>query len=193
MSVGQFPRRNFKELQNQQIDTTLWIILLIAGLSIAGFPLLAGFGAKTLTIENLASWQTVLMDVAATATVIVYAKFIFLPHQKQETRELLKPSFWAAIILLIGGLLVANGFYGGAYTIAKITKALALIGIGCLIYNLFIQRLSIQLPRVLEQFDHLIGMMSLMLGLLFWIAWVFSSPGLNSVGIGRHLNMFHPN
>jgi multicomponent Na+:H+ antiporter subunit D len=193
MSVGQFPSRNFKELQNQRIDITLWIILLIAGLSIAGFPLLAGFGAKTLTLENLVPWQTVLMDVAATGTVIVYAKFIFLPYQNQATREWLKPGFWAAIILLIGGLLVANGFYGGAYTIAKIIKAVALIGTGCLIYSLLIKRLSVQLPRVLEQFDHLIGMMSLMLVLLFWVVWVFSSSSLNRGGIGRHLSMFHPN
>jgi multicomponent Na+:H+ antiporter subunit D len=183
MSVGQLPSRSFKELRNRRIDTTLWMILVIGGLSIAGFPFLAGFGAKTLTLENLVPWQTVLMDIAATATVIVYAKFIFLPHQKQETRELLKPSFWAAITLLIGGLLVANGFYGGAYTIAKIIKALAIIGIGCLVYSLFIQRLSIQLPRVLEQFDHLVGVMSLMLVLLFWIAWVFSSPNLNQVAL----------
>jgi len=32
-----------------------------------------------------------------------------------------------------------------------------------------VQRLTIKLPRVLEQFEHLVGFMSLMLVLLFWM------------------------
>ncbi|WP_416670385.1 cation:proton antiporter [Egbenema bharatensis] len=171
LAVGHLPSRDFKELQKQRIDTTLWMILLIGGLSIAGFPLLAGFGAKILTMQNLVPWQTVLMDIAAIGTVIVYAKFVFLPHQKQKMRDSLQPGFWAAIALLIGGLLVANGVYYPAYTVANITKAIALVGIGWLIYHLMIRRISLQLPRMFEQLEHLIGMMSVMLVLLFWMVW----------------------
>ncbi len=36
---------------------------------------------------------------------------------------------------------------------------------------LIFKKLAIKLPRAIEQFDHLIGVMSLMLMLLFWTMW----------------------
>jgi multicomponent Na+:H+ antiporter subunit D len=41
------------------------------------------------------------------------------------------------------------------------------MALGWLAYFLIFKRLAIKLPRMLEQFDHLIGLMSLMLLLLF--------------------------
>ncbi|MFN5872025.1 MAG: cation:proton antiporter, partial [Aphanizomenon sp.] len=52
--VGSLPSRNFKELQYKPINTTIWIALVIASLSISGFPLLSGFAAKSLSMKNLA-------------------------------------------------------------------------------------------------------------------------------------------
>jgi multicomponent Na+:H+ antiporter subunit D len=167
--AGVLPSRNFKDLQHQPIPNAVWIVLVMASFSISGFPLLSGFGAKVLTTKNLLPWQIIAMNIAALGTAISFAKFIFLPHQKQEAPEKTHPGFWAAMILLIGGLVVANVAYYEAYTIANIVKPLTIILLGWLAYFLIFQRRVVNLPRLLEQFEHLIGVMSLMLILLFWM------------------------
>lgn len=166
--AGALPSRNFKELQHKPINTAIWIALVIASFSISGFPLLSGFGAKVLTMKNLAPWQVIAMNVAALGTAISFAKFIFLP--RGGTGEV-KPGFWPGVILLIVGLIVANVAYYDAYTVANIIKPLVTIAIGWLVYFFIVQRLSVKLPRLLEQFEHLIGFMSLMLVLLFWMVF----------------------
>ncbi|MCH2047689.1 MAG: cation:proton antiporter [Trichodesmium sp. St16_bin4-tuft] len=168
---GVLPSRNFKELQNHPIDNRIWVILAIASFSISGCPLLAGFEAKVLTSKNLLSWEVIAINIAAVGTAISFAKFIFLPHQKNEEPIKVNLSFWFAIVPLIGGLIVANGFYSEAYNIENITKALITITIGWVIYICIFQKLAIKLPRSMEEFDHLIGFMSLMLILLFWMIW----------------------
>jgi multicomponent Na+:H+ antiporter subunit D len=167
--AGVLPSRNLKELQHQPIGTPIWITLAIASFSISGFPLLSGFGAKVLTMKNLLGWQVIGMNIAALGTAISFAKLIFLPHQKQEKQEKLQPGFWAAIALLISGLFLANIAYYEAYSFENIVKPLATIALGWLAYFLIFRRTAIKLPRLLEQFDHLIGVMSLMLILLFWM------------------------
>lgn len=167
--AGVLPSRNFKDLQQQPMPDAVWIALVMASFSISGFPLLSGFGAKVLTTKNLLPWQVIGMNVAALGTAISFAKFIFLPHQKQEAPGKLQPGFWAAVVLLIGGLVVANVAYYEAYTVANIVKPLATIFLGWLAYFLIFRRTTFKLPRLLEQFDHLVGVMSLMLVLLFWM------------------------
>jgi multicomponent Na+:H+ antiporter subunit D len=166
--AGALPSRNFKELQHRPIKTTVWIALVIASFSISGFPLLSGFGAKVLTAKNFLPWQTIAMNVAALGTAISFAKFIFLPH-KADGEEAVKPGFWPAAIVLLVGLFVANIAYYEAYTLENIVKPLATIGLGWLAYLLIFKRSILKLPRVMEQFEHLIGGMSLMLLLLFWM------------------------
>jgi multicomponent Na+:H+ antiporter subunit D len=164
--AGVLPSRNFKELQHKPINTAVWIALAIASLSISGFPLLSGFGAKTLTMKNLESWQVIAMNVASVGTAISFAKFIFLPRGGTDG---VKRGFWPGVILLIGALIVANVVYYQAYTVENIIKALATIAIGWLVYFFIVQRLVVKLPRLLEQFEHLIGFMSLMLVVIFWM------------------------
>ncbi|MCC3500696.1 MAG: cation:proton antiporter [Microcoleus sp. PH2017_15_JOR_U_A] len=165
--AGSLPSRNFKELQSKAIDPKIWIALVIASLSISGFPLLAGFGAKVLTLKSVAPWQAIPMNIAAVGTAITFAKLIFIPRgEKQEV----KPGLWPAVILLIGGLIIANVVYLDAYSIESIIKAVGTIAIGWLIYVLIIKRLAIALPRAAEQFDHLVGVMTLTLIVLFWMA-----------------------
>jgi multicomponent Na+:H+ antiporter subunit D len=168
--AGNLPSRNIKELQQKPMNTPVWIALVIASLSISGFPLLVGFGAKMLSLKSLVSWQGIAMNVAAVGTAIVYAKFIFLPRGGKE--EIRLP--WLAIVLLLGGLIVANIGYYQAYTLANITKAIAIIGIGWGAYFLMFRQSKLRLPRELEKFEHLIGVMSLILILLFWkgFAWL---------------------
>lgn len=168
LTAGSLPSRNLKELQHQPIHTPIWITLVIASFSISGFPLLSGFGAKVLTMKSLLPWQEIVMNIAALGTAISFAKFIFLPHQKND-RIHVKLGFWAAILLLIGGLFLANVVYYEAYTPTNVVKPLVTIALGWLIYFLIFRRTVFKLPRLFEQFDHLIGVMSLMLVLLLGI------------------------
>lgn len=174
--AGTLPSRQFAELKVRPMQTSLWIVVVITSLSISGFPLLSGFGAKVLTLKNLLPWQVIVMNVAAVGTTIAFAKLIFLPHQAipSET-DGKKPQrgFWLAMILLIGGLIGANVVYDQAYTLSSLTKALATIGIGWLAYFLIFQRTSLKLPRFFEQLDQLIGVMTLILILLFWMGFTW--------------------
>ncbi|MGK7898005.1 MAG: cation:proton antiporter [Xenococcus sp. (in: cyanobacteria)] len=170
--AGILPSRNFKELQQQPINTQIWIALAIASFSISGFPLLSGFGAKVLTSKNYLSWQVIAMNIAALGTAISFAKFIFLPHQtmiKVEEQKEIQPGFWWAMAILLGGLIAANGFYYEAYSWQNIIKPLITIGVGWVMYLLIFKRSRIKLSRVSEKFDHQIGFMSLMFILLFWM------------------------
>ncbi|MEM9806747.1 MAG: cation:proton antiporter [Cyanobacteria bacterium P01_D01_bin.56] len=170
--AGNLPSRDLKVLKEKPIPTSMWIVLAIASFSISGFPLLAGFGAKVLTSKNLVPWQIIGMNIAAFGTAISFAKFIFLPHTSEAKADNVKPGFWAAVALLLIGLVLANGFYYDAYSLKNVVKPLATIGAGWLAYVLLFQKLSIKLPRAAEQFDHLIGVMSLMLTFLFWMGFV---------------------
>ncbi|MBD2089877.1 cation:proton antiporter [Microcoleus sp. FACHB-1515] len=166
--AGILPSRSFKDLQQKSIATPVWIALVMASFSISGFPLLSGFGAKVLTMKNLLPWQAIGMNIAALGTAISFAKFIFLPRGGEAKVGM---GFWAAIVLLIGGLFIANIAYYDAYTLANIVKPLATIALGWLAYLLIFQRSILKLPRLLEGFEDLIGMMALMLVALFWMVF----------------------
>ncbi|PIG91409.1 cation:proton antiporter [Gloeocapsopsis sp. IPPAS B-1203] len=167
--AGNLPSRNFQELQQHRaINPVLWIALTIAGLSISGFPLFVGFGAKILTLSYLPNAYATAMNIGAVGTAIVYAKFIFLPRGGQEK---IRFGLVLGISLTISALLLANIAYYQAYTIANIAKVLAIIAIGWMAYLLILRRAELKLPRMLEQFEHLIGGMSLMLILLFWMVF----------------------
>lgn len=170
--VGNLPSRNLKELKHTPLRTPIWIALVVASFSISGFPLLSGFGAKVLTMKNLLPWQVIGMNIAALGTAISFAKFIFLPHESGdkalESKGKVRPGFWPAVLILLGGLVVANVVYYEAYTLGNTIKPLATIALGWLAYLLIFQRTALKLPRLLEEFDHLIGVMSLMLIALFW-------------------------
>jgi len=166
--AGALPSRSFTELAQKPISHQLWSAILLAGFSISGFPLLSGFGAKILTMKNLLPWQELVMNMVAVGTAVAFAKFIFLPHH--AAGEKLSWSFWTAVGILLGGLLIANVIYLDAYNIENMLKALAIVFGGWLIYYCAFCRFSLDLPRYLEGFDHLVGMMILVSIVLFWVA-----------------------
>ena len=177
--AGILPSRNFQELKDRGIDTKIWLVLAIASFSISGFPLLSGFGAKILTAKNLLPWQVVAMNVATVGTVITFAKFIFLPRSQSSLTSCdrgnikkISPGFWWAMVILLGGLIGANVVYYDAYTLTNIVKPLVTIAIGWLVYLLIFPKLVLKLPRAVEELDNLIGVMSLMLILIFWMVRV---------------------
>ena len=168
LTTGTLPTRNLRELQQHPIPRSLWIALAIASFSISGFPLLSGFGAKVLTMKNLLPWQIIGMNIAAFGTAISFAKFIFLPHKSLPDAKPMRQGFWAAMAILLGGLVVANVVYYEAYSLANIVKPLATIALGWIAYLTIFKRITVKLPRVFEEFEHQVGVMSLTLILLFW-------------------------
>ncbi|MEO0948408.1 MAG: cation:proton antiporter, partial [Cyanobacteria bacterium J06641_5] len=127
------PSREFKVLRQTPIATTTWMALVITSLSISGFPLLAGFGAKVAVTKALLPWQGLVMNLAALGTATAFAKFIFLPYQNRGQGSQ-KAGVWVAIALPIGGLAIANGFYWQAYTVENVLKAIAIVGGGWLVH-----------------------------------------------------------
>jgi len=177
--AGSLPSRNFKELNKQPIARSLWIFATIAACSISGLPLLAGFGAKTLTMKLLLPWQIVAMNVAAVGTAISFAKFSFLPHSAEVRAPRQVQTLWPAMLILLGGLVVTNGLYPPAYSVSNILKAVGTVALGWAIYWLIIKKISIKLPRLLERLEHLMGMMSVTaVGFFLLAIYVFSDGRL---------------
>ena len=187
ITSGNLPARSFYKLRQTPMQTSLWCVVVVASLSISGFPLLAGFDSKVLTLNQLEGWQLVALNVAAVGTATAFAKFIFLPFaQRPVTPDGAiiseKPGsqpplgFWLAITLLLGGLIAASALHSEDYTAVNLAKSLGKIGAGWLLYAVFVRRLfntdSVQLPWAPERLEHLIGGMSLVLILLFWMVRV---------------------
>ena len=118
------------------------------------------------------------MNIAAVGTSISFAKFLFLPKSTTVTAPDKVKTLWPAMVVLLGGLLVANGFYPKAYALDSILKALGTIAVGWALYWGVIKRVTVKLPRMFEQLEHLIGVMSLSAIGLFLLAIHFATPGV---------------
>jgi len=162
--AGALPSRDLKELRQTPVNLSLWIPLAIASLSISGAPLLSGFVGKTLSDDVLLPGTKELMTLAALGTATVYAKLIFLPRGKMVS---LPQGLTMPIILLTSGLIGVSFVYWEVYSWESIIKSLLVIGLGWLIYRLLVRSLDRGLSQVFEKFNHLIGMMSLILVLIY--------------------------
>ena len=180
--AGNLPSRDFLELKARGIELKIWLALVIASFSISGMPLMAGFGAKVLTAKNLLPWQVMALNIATVGTATTFAKFIFLPRSQLEGNrnkaieavgvKQIQSGFWWAMIILLCGLIVANGVYYEAYTLKNLVKPLVTIALGWSAYLLILRKSIIKLPHAIEQFEHLIGGMSLVLILVFWMVQI---------------------
>jgi multicomponent Na+:H+ antiporter subunit D len=169
--AGQLPSRDLGVLQQQGIPRVLGVPWVLACFSISGLPLLAGFGAKVLTMQSLLPWQVWGMTGAAVGTAAIYAGAFFLPWQPMPTR--LPAGFWGAMEVLLGGLVVANGVYYEAFTWENVLKPLVIIAAGWGLYWGGVRRLSVRWPQGLEGVEHLLGLMSVALVGLFWLVWAW--------------------
>ncbi|NET51900.1 MAG: cation:proton antiporter, partial [Merismopedia sp. SIO2A8] len=159
LTTGVLPSRKFAELRRTPLPVSLWAVLAIASLSIAGFPLLAGFAAKTLTLKQLPFWQSLTLTLVSVGTAIALSKFLFIPltraskiapshqnalkhpslnHPDQSANSTghrhIDISFWIAVGLLIGGLIAANIPYFNLYSPSSLLKSIITIAIGGLLY-----------------------------------------------------------
>ncbi|MEL6556173.1 MAG: cation:proton antiporter [Cyanobacteria bacterium J06621_11] len=206
LTVGKLPSRDFTVLKQTPIRLSMWIVITLAGLSLAGFPLLAGFNAKTLTLKPLVSWQGIALNTVTVGSAIAMSKLIFLPFYNDLKRDTpnnedleqkdLKHNFapspspikksankkspeksspalpqnilWA-VYLLIAILITASALHIQDYTATNLAKALGKVGLGVLIYQIFANKLPFKVSQAPEKLENLIGGMSLMLIVLFWI------------------------
>jgi len=183
--AGNLPSRDFKVLREQPlVPRRLWIAMVVVALSISGCPLLAGYGAKTLTMKQLAGLDWWVMTIAATGTAAVCAKLIFLPTQSnRETSGSIKPGLSLALGVSLSGLILANTLSPKVYELESMVKAIAIIAAGWLLYGLVVRSAMTQPqtePRSQarpEQVENLIGAMSLVAVLLFGLFLTLPSGG----------------
>jgi formate hydrogenlyase subunit 3/multisubunit Na+/H+ antiporter MnhD subunit len=170
--VGSLPQRDLEQLQQEPVNYKLWLPIVLASSSIIGLPLLAGFEAKTLTFEALPPWTAIAMNGAGIGTAIIFAKFIFLKADWQNSLKLDK-SPWGlalAVLILLGTLTLGNVIYPEAFSPANGVKATVTFLLGSAIYWWGIRKITWQPPDWGERLDNLIGMMAVMLVLL--LGWV---------------------
>lgn len=123
----------------------------------------------TQTTADITAHEPDSTTTAATAAITSTATTATAAITPTATQIPLSGGFWGAMVLLLGGLVLANGLYYEAYSVSNIAKPLVTIAAGWLAYGLIFKKLSVKLSRAPEQFEHLIGGMSLMLTLLFWM------------------------
>ena len=190
LTVGKLPSRDFATLRQTSIRFSLWILIAIASFSIAGLPLVAGFDAKVLSLKQLDGWPLTALNVVTVGSAIALSKFIFLPFYndlrdkppelsslqpagtlaKTPAQPALSATAQCAVALLISGLVFASALHIEDYTLPNLAKALGKGGLGFLLYQLCARRFTFSFSRTPEQLEHLIGGMSLLLTLLFWMA-----------------------
>ena len=190
LTVGKLPSRDFATLRQTSIRLSLWILIAIASFSIAGLPLVAGFNAKVLSLKPLEGWPLVALNMVTVGSAIALSKFIFLPFYNDlrdnsqplsslkleaaltttSTQPALSITAKWAIALLIGGLVSASALHAEDYTLVNLAKSLGKGGLGFLLYQVCVRRLTFNFSRTPEKLEHLIGGMSLLLTLLFWMA-----------------------
>ncbi|MEL7225202.1 MAG: proton-conducting transporter membrane subunit, partial [Cyanobacteria bacterium J06576_12] len=186
LTVGKLPSRDFATLRRTPIRLSQWLVITLASLSLAGFPLIAGFNAKTLTLKQIDGWQAIAINIATVGSAIAVSKLIFLPFYNDLTNNpqtalpktslspkptkqaSSKTATWS-IGLLLTGLVVGSALQPESYTLANLAKALGKVGLGFLIYQIGTRNLTIDISRTPERLENLIGGMSIVLALLFWI------------------------
>jgi multicomponent Na+:H+ antiporter subunit D len=75
-------------------------------------------------------------------------------------------------VILLGGLAVGNVVYWEAFTPSNLLKATLTCLVGAALYWGMVKKLTLKLPDGGEKINHLIGMMSISLTLLF--AWILA-------------------
>jgi multicomponent Na+:H+ antiporter subunit D len=184
LGVGNLPSRHLPTLRRRAIDPSLWVPILLGSLSISGFPLLLGFSSKMLTLKVASSWQTWVLNLAAVGTAVLYANFIFLScRQDSESKLALakNPGLKLALGLLIAVLIILNWVYlPQTFSGFNTLKATILMVTGWLLWWQGVSRIQWLFPKVMEQFEHLIGGMVVMLVAVLFITIVWTNTALGA-------------
>ncbi|MCS7147540.1 MAG: cation:proton antiporter [Geminocystis sp.] len=168
LTTGKLPSRSLEDLWQTGIKTSLWWVMTVSSLSLMGIPPLAGFVAKTVTLQQLLPWQTIPLTVATLFTSIAFTKILIIPKNGETTE--IHQNHWLAFSLLTGIIITTGFIIPSAYTPDKLAKSLILAATGFLISIPLLRGKEIQLPPFWENLENLLGMMSITLIGLFWMA-----------------------
>ena len=169
LMAGRLPSRDIRLLQQSPIAFSCWLPTAIASLSVMGSPGLVGFGSKLLTLKPLTGIPAIAMNVATVGTVLIMSKFLFLPFEFKEDKDTPLVT-WFGLGLPLACLVMLVPSQMELYTWSNLQKALLTLAIGWGLYWVGGRKLQFQFPNPLERLEHLIGMMSVALTILFWMA-----------------------
>jgi multicomponent Na+:H+ antiporter subunit D len=160
LCAGSAPSRDVNVLRRTGLPAGLWWMMLPAALSLIGFPMFAGFGAKTLAFNNLADWQQPIMTVLSAGTVIIVARFAWVPVRFSK-----KPAHWPwEAPLLLSLVVLGVGAVTSPFSVGDCLKAFVTLFAGATIHFLGGWRLArIDLPGRLERFEDLMGLTAMSL------------------------------
>ena len=166
LCVSGWPDRDLLALREKRIGWPVSWPLSLAALSIAGCPLLAGFGAKQMVSKGLSGWIYWVMMLASVGTAALMMRLVLLPR-KTEAWGL--STAWQAPLMLCSCIL-ALGLFIGPYEGAAWGKAGATLMAGWLLHQLGLKQLMrVHLPQDWEKLEHVVGLTCLVLVILLVI------------------------
>jgi multicomponent Na+:H+ antiporter subunit D len=134
-----------------------------AALSIAGCPLLMGFGAKEEVFQGLTGPAYGIMMIVALGTSALMMRLVLLPSRPGSERE---RGAWRVPALLCV-VLAGVGVVSGPYALSTWLKAAGLLAGGWLLHAIGLHRLMrVTLPDGWEKLEHVVGMTCIVLLLL---------------------------
>jgi multicomponent Na+:H+ antiporter subunit D len=170
--AGRAATRNLHRWPSQSLPAGLALPLGLAGLSIAGAPLLFGYGAKQLLFSSplggfpglpapTAAWLLPLLGVG---TAAVYARILWVPIQPGPLQQ--APGALLLVLLLLAGPLVGSAALALPSAGGSLVKALAVLAAGAGVEALRRALAGLRLPVLplpdLERLVDLLGGMAVM-------------------------------
>lgn len=166
LCVSGLPDRDIVNLQERRITWPVKWPLGLAALSVAGCPLLVGFGAKAFVSKALSGWLYVVVFMASVGTSALMMRLLLLPGKRGAWRE---STVWHAPVMLCIPM-IAIGLYAGPYTVTAWLKAGGILLAGWLLHRFALKRLMyVRLPREWEKLEHIVGLTCLVLIVLLVI------------------------
>ncbi len=172
--AGHVPSRRLAGWARQPLPPALALPLLLAGLSIAGAPLLVGYWSKqalfTAPITGFpglpVAWAGWLLPLLSVGTAAVYARICWLPLGRGGGVAAPGAVLLAVLLLVAGVVPLLPSASSAALSLAATGKALAVLAAGAGVEALRQLALSRGLPGLrpldLEQFGDLLGAMAVM-------------------------------
>lgn len=155
LCAGSLPERDLFLLREKKAPGPLAVPMVLAALSITGFPLLIGFAAKNEVTYAASGWIQSLIIPASIGTAIIMAPIILMPQRSSSWKE--SPSWQSPVFL--GITLLVSSLFSGLYSPVAWLKSLIILVVGLVLHRFAFRRLSaVELPGGWEKLEHVVGM-----------------------------------
>jgi multicomponent Na+:H+ antiporter subunit D len=153
-------------LQEKRVAWPVSWPLSLAALSVAGCPLLVGFGAKAMVLKSLSGGFYLAMMLASVGTAALMMRLLIFPRKREAWNQ---STTWQAPLMLCIPL-VFLGLFGGPYDTAAWLKAGGPLVAGGLLHQFALKRLMrVRLSQDWEKLEHVVGLTCLVLVVLLVI------------------------